>query len=396
MNATFLAKLASRLEEEGVVQPNTDVEVSASVSVSPEEQEKIDEEVTKVESVDESGDQAEDTLDEGEQATETEATLRAIVKAVRATGSITPQLYIFLQETGYLEAISGFTGTYFPAAEALSPRKLNSTYTASIVAGCEAGIKEISKSVWEWIKKICRNILEFFQKIWNYLTVNRKKIDAMKEAVAKAFVGKPAVGLNQVNYPASAIVPEKLKDIESVIKDTAPLFKDADTVKASFDVRNNEPEGGFKNKLVVEHVKDAASKLDHKEMTFSEAGVDAKYFTGPMYNTVIACMEFSDKTLKTYKKLLNDVSDMERKAAAEDKNPSLSEKAKKSNATAVKERIAYISSAFKQLGSITWKVTRSYMVVGNVMLKNVDKEGAKAISETSSANKASESFLFNF
>ena len=175
-----LMAMASKLEEEGIVTPNTEVEVSASVSVTPEEQEKIDEAVTEVEEVT----QAEQDLDELEEQTEqleeAEATLKAIRDIVKKDGIITPQLYDFLQNAGYLDVISSFQKKVaFPATEAISHVSVNKQYADAIVAGCEAGLRDTLRNIWDFIVKQWKKFMAWCDNIIHSVKNLPEKINQM-------------------------------------------------------------------------------------------------------------------------------------------------------------------------------------------------------------------------
>ena len=144
LKANKLFAMAAKLEEEGVITPNTEVEVSASVSVTPEEQEKIDEALTEVEEIATAEQELDESAEEIEDLGEAEATLSAIRDAIKREGIVTPQMYAFLQDAGYLEVIASFQkNVTYPASEAIANVSLNKQYADVIIAGCEAGISTI-------------------------------------------------------------------------------------------------------------------------------------------------------------------------------------------------------------------------------------------------------------
>ena len=148
LKANKLFAMAAKLEEEGIITPNTEVEVSASVSVTPEEQEKIDEALTEVEEIATAESELDESVEEVEELEEAEATLTAIRDTIKRDGIVTPQLYAFLQDTGYLDAIAAFQkNVSYPATEAISNVSLNKQYADAIIAGCEAGIESINTNL---------------------------------------------------------------------------------------------------------------------------------------------------------------------------------------------------------------------------------------------------------
>ena len=181
LKANKLFAMAAKLEEEGVITPNTEVEVSASVSVTPEEQEKIDEALTEVEEIATAEQELDESAEEIEDLGEAEATLSAIRDAIKREGIVTPQMYAFLQDAGYLEVIASFQkNVTYPASEAIANVSLNKQYADAIVAGCEAGMKETAKTIWEWIKKMFQKLADFVVRIYNAIRYNSSRVEHTK------------------------------------------------------------------------------------------------------------------------------------------------------------------------------------------------------------------------
>lgn len=192
LNAAKLFAMAAKLEEEGIITPNTEVEVSASVSVTPEEQEKIDEAITEVEEIATADAEINESVEEVEELEEAATTLSAIRDAIKRDGIVTPQLYAFLQDSGYLSAIAAFQkNVSYPATEAISNVSLNKQYADAIVAGCEAGLRETGKAIWKWLvelferaKKFCSELIDKIVTAYQSTKI-AKAINAIKNLRVK-------------------------------------------------------------------------------------------------------------------------------------------------------------------------------------------------------------------
>lgn len=227
IKATTLMALANKLQEEGVVGSTTDVEVSANVHVTPEEQTKIDEAVTQVEEIATAGQEIDETIDEQEQTEEAEATLRAIVNNLKKYGSLNNQMYSFLQETGYLDAIAAYQSTQmnkviYPAVETIAPNQLNKAYMDSIIAGCEGMLANAVKRVGEFLKTIWEKIVSIVQRIVAFFTTNEKNIEARKDEIAKI-----TVDVSNVKYPKSYCTLDNMTTIASAVKSISPALVQA-------------------------------------------------------------------------------------------------------------------------------------------------------------------------
>ena len=206
-----LFAMAAKLEEEGIITPNTEVEVSASVSVTPEEQEKIDEALTQVEEIATAENELEEATQEIEDLEEAETTLSAIRDTIKRDGIVTPQLYAFLQTSGYLEAISAFQkNVAYPAVEAITPVTVNKQYADSIIAGCEAGIESIQKSYEVAMEGFFDKVKATINRYLTLLDASERKIVALHDTLKSM----PKVeDLSDTNYSATFPDFEQMKKV---------------------------------------------------------------------------------------------------------------------------------------------------------------------------------------
>lgn len=173
--AVAFEALGRKLEEEGVVTPTTEAEASVSVHITPEEQTAIDEEVSQYEQVTEAITEAQTAVADADQAEDAEATMSAIVYSIKKHNGVSPQMYAFLQQAGYLDLIarhqsSSLNKVTYPGVEELSTSNTKDV-AAQLLAGCEAildrikeGGKAIWKAIWGALVKLWEKAVEFFSR----------------------------------------------------------------------------------------------------------------------------------------------------------------------------------------------------------------------------------------
>lgn len=292
-----LSALGFKLEEEGVVTPTVEAEVSASVEVTPEQQEAIDEAVTQIEEVATAGAELEEAVTQQEEVEEAEATLSAIADNLRTYGQLPQQMYDFLQKTGYLDVIAAAQSTamnrvQYPAVESINPTALNRQVVDGIIAGCEAMLEGKGARLMEFLKKIWDKIVELWDRLIVFIMGNAKRIEAL---------GAKMDALSKENDTATGFYDVSGKPYAGRLLSVAQ----AKTVKGTVDTIAKRLEGAAASwwkkwrsgsKDTDETVvKDIAEKLNIEESshkTLGEAGVNninALGTSGDLYGAAIAC-----------------------------------------------------------------------------------------------------------
>ena len=311
IKATALMSLANKLQEEGVVGSTTDVEVSANVHVTPEEQTKIDEAITQVEEIATAEKEIEETITEQEQTEEAEATLRAIVNNLKKYGSLNNQMYSFLQETGYLDAIATYQSTQmnrvvYPAVETIAPNQLNKAYMNAIITGCEGMLANAAKRVVAFLKHIWEKIISIIQRIVAFFTTNEKNIESRKNEISKI-----NVDIRNAMYPKSYCTLDNMTSIISGIKSLNPELVNAynEFTKLKFTDKISDLKAGLKgdfNSKVLQLGRDIIKEIgSNKYMvslsdmkigganTLGEANLTVDALKGTAYQCAKECVVYA-------------------------------------------------------------------------------------------------------
>ena len=386
IKATALMSLANKLQEEGVVGSTTDVEVSANVHVTPEEQTKIDEAVTQVEEIATAEKEIEETITEQEQTEEAEATLRAIVNNLKKYGSLNNQMYSFLQETGYLDAIATYQSTQmnrvvYPAVETIAPNQLNKAYMNAIIAGCEGMLTNAIKRIGEFLKTIWEKIVSIIQRIVAFFTTNEKNIEARKDEIAKI-----TIDVSNAKYSESYCTLDNMTTITSAVKSINP-----ELVKAlnKFDNMNlmdkinflsntlDTFELGNMEALEVannQYLRSLANLKIGGANTLGKANLTTDTLKGVAYQSAKECVVYAktmNKNLNTMKKVANKMAKIADQTALNLERIKYNEPKKEGTQNQPRTNITgkyvqKISSDYAKAISIVSKnvmvVVRSYMV----------------------------------
>lgn len=221
-----LFALASKLEEEGVVTPTVEAEVSASVEVTPEQQEAIDEEVTQIEEIATISEEVEEAATEVEEVEEAEATLRAIADNLRTYGQLPQQMYDFLQKTGYLDVIATAQSTsmnrvQYPAVESINPTALNRQVVDGIIAGCEGMLANVGKWISDHVVAIWRKIVQFVERVVAYFTASKEKVESLGKQLSEIKAGS-TVDLKDTVYPTAYFKFNEMKEFDNRTKRIMP------------------------------------------------------------------------------------------------------------------------------------------------------------------------------
>lgn len=229
-----LSALGYKLEEDGVVTPTVEAEVSASVEVTPEQSEAIEEAVTQIEEVATAGAELEEAVTQQEEVEEAEATLRAIADNLRTYGQLPQQMYDFLQKTGYLDVIaaaqsSAMNRVQYPAVESINPTALNRQVVDGIISGCEAMLEGAGKRVMDFLKNIWDKIVELWDRLIVFVMGNKSQIEKM----GQKFSDKRQVG--DESALSSAPYNPRMMGSEKAISIGKDLAKNADILKAAAD-----------------------------------------------------------------------------------------------------------------------------------------------------------------
>ena len=397
IKATTLMALANKLQEEGVVGSTTDVEVSANVHVTPEEQTKIDEAVTQVEEIATAGQEIDETIDEQEQTEEAEATLRAIVNNLKKYGSLNNQMYSFLQETGYLDAIAAYQSTQmnkvvYPAVETIAPNQLNKAYMDSIIAGCEGMLANAAKRVGEFLKKIWEKIVSIVQRIVAFFTANEKNIEARKDEVAKI-----TVDVSNAKYPGSYCTLDNMTTIASAVKSISPelvkAFNEFKNLKLMDKIKDvGAAMGGDEQaksiRLAMSAIKEVGSNqymISLKDLKIGGANTlgEAKLTTDALKNTAYQSAKECVGYAKSHGKLLNEIKSYASRMAKYAENVTQIANATDTKGNtygeeytkAVREFSGAYASAIGTVSKNVMLVARSYMVACAAALRRAGQGG---------------------
>lgn len=363
-----LFAMAAKLEEEGVITPNTEVEVSASVSVTPEEQEKIDEALTEVEEIATTSNELEEATQEAEELDEAEATLSAIRDSIKRDGIVTPQLYAFLQSSGYLEAISAFQkNVAYPAVEAITPVTVNKQYADSIIAGCEAGLGAIASNVWNWIVSIFKKIKEFFQRIYTTMMASEKRISELREKINSV---ASSVDTDKIPYGENNYTADNMQKVGNAIRSLSNLFiVELDNYGKMFGNKGKINAMNFKAGDDLEPIEKLADMKIGGAKTLGDAGLSVDELSGEAYKNTLACVE----GCKGLKRALSGLDKLTSKIEAVHKNmdkvPS-SDPEELKNIREMKDHIQKYSKGANVLFNSCWRVVRSYTVACNAVLRS--------------------------
>jgi hypothetical protein len=369
--ANKLFAMAAKLEEEGIITPNTEVEVSASVSVTPEEQEKIDEALTEVEEIATASNEIEESVNEGEELSEAEATLTAIRDTIKREGIVTPQLYSFLQDAGYLDVISVFQNKLkYPATEAISNVSINKQYADSIVAGCEAGLASIASNVWKWIVNMCKKIKEFFQRIYTTIMASEKRITELKNKLASAAT---TVNTDNIPYGENNYTADNMQKVGNAIRSLSSLFiAELDNYGKIFGSKNKINAMNFKAGDDLKPIQDLADMKIGGAKTLSDAGLGVDELIGDAYDNTLECVKGCKglkRALSSLDKLTSKIESMHKDM---DKVPN-SDPEELNNIREMKESIQKYSQGANVLFNSCWRVVRSYTVACNSILRASNK-----------------------
>lgn len=243
-----LSALGYKLEEDGVVTPTVEAEVSASVEVTPEQQEAIDEAVTQIEEVATAGAELEEAVTQQEEVEEAEATLMAIADNLRTYGQLPQQMYDFLHKTGYLAVIAAAQSTamnrvQYPAVESINPTALNRQVVDGIIAGCEAMMEGAGARVREFLKKIWDKIVELWDRLVVFVLGNKSQIERLGKKCSDArgsgsFDSSAKYNPRMMGAAQSEKVREWLNGNAKVLETAAKNFGEKsrwERLKANFD-----------------------------------------------------------------------------------------------------------------------------------------------------------------
>lgn len=297
-----LSALGYKLEEDGVVTPTVEAEVSASVEVTPEQSEAVEEAVTQIEEVATAGAELEEAVTQQEEVEEAEATLRAIADNLRTYGQLPQQMYDFLQKTGYLDVIaaaqsSAMNRVQYPAVESINPTALNRQVVDGIISGCEAMLEGAGKRISEFIQKIWDKIVELWDRLVVFVMSNEKRI----EALGKKVDGLGDKDISGAAYPGRMLSKSKLHAYNSTLVAACPdLDAAARSIKSTFGgLKKTTTDEGAKVKQALEFIAEKfsqqkGSQTEDNHSTLGEAGwKKAKDLgsTSDTYSAVLQCIK---------------------------------------------------------------------------------------------------------
>ena len=306
LKPNVMMALASKLEEEGITSSIDDktieAEVSASVEVSPEVQTQIDEAVTEavddIESMTETEDDLEEASEHVDDLDETATTLRAVVTSIRENGGVIhPQLYAFLQKSGYLDLIAQYqsnsiTKVTYPAVEAMSTSSLNKQYSDSIIAGCESVIAASEGMIADSFKNLKDKVTAVFDK-WNSKTLDaERKIKVLHDTLSKI---KNSGNLEEAPYSKSLPSVQQIKEIAQIADELVSFIDGIDLIKNIF----SKAERG--DNSILEQYKENDKKVKVLQEKLNGIFTKAKNSDTSKHNGTIAGAGF------TYDNLKNDV-----------------------------------------------------------------------------------------
>ena len=302
LKANKLFAMAAKLEEEGVITPNTEVEVSASVSVTPEEQEKIDEALTEVEEIATAEQELDESVEEVEDLEEAEATLSAIRDAIKREGIVTPQMYAFLQDAGYLEVIASFQkNVTYPASEAIANVSLNKQYADTIIAGCEAGIFAAQEGIKESIQNFSKKVIATFEKWKIGFDKDERKILAYHNTL-KASAAKG--DLKNTVYSASFPSFEQMKKFNDAADKLVAGLKEYNSKRKNiFDKVEMGDKGKYET--ISTNVKVFKEYAETVKDIFSEAHKVKNRVSGGKWNVADAGFTYENLKNEAFKYTLN-------------------------------------------------------------------------------------------
>lgn len=396
-----LSALGFKLEEEGVVTPTVEAEVSASVEVTPEQQEAIDEAVTEIEEIATAGAEIEAETAQQEEVEEAEATLSAIADNLRTYGQLPQQMYDFLQKTGYLDVIaaaqsSAMNRVQYPAVESINPSALNRQVVDGIIAGCEGVLANAWQRTRDFLVSIWKKIVSFISRIIDFFMDYEKKAIRNHDRLVK-YTGLTLAGaakeIDKAAYPASGYTAEDIKKIGTVVEGML-----SQASKASKDMNGTEnPEqianvssmfaklktqlfevASTKGKKTV--TTDVTSKMGGKT-TLKAAGFTAQNLTGEIWTVVNKCITAS-RSLKTMKseaeaiaKRMDSGITEKKYALADDAGVGEKMKVYWNRFTDASNKYAQFLVKFQQ---VLATVIRSYVQASNAALAILDKEDTVA------------------
>ena len=394
IKANVMMALAGRLEEEGITSSIDDksvnAEVSASVEVSPEVQTQINDAVDDVEAMTEASDDVEETITEEEDISEAETTLQAVVDTIHTYGELSPQLYHFLDKTGYLNLIAQSQSSYlnsrtYPATEAIG-YKVPVAITSEILSGCENMLTNAGKRVWEFIKKILDKIVEFFERIVNFFSNNEKRINNLHEQLMKIDAN---TNIGSGKYSKNLLTFEGMSTItklgESISDDILNAAKELSDVKL-FDSENNEA----KTKALLAAINKFQGKSEFKNLvenqmskytgasTLAGAGFTLAILKSTAYKDAITACRLSDKMSKA-------IPSIKKASAAAEKaaRDAASKNKENSSKTEIKSSVSDFSKAFIGLSKGLVKVVQSYLSACTTALHTLGKSASGSAIEYS-------------
>ena len=181
MSISYLRKLSSSRYEDEVIAPEVpvnDTEVDAVPVVDDAAADAQDVEDTQeiIEAVTEAND-----------LQDTATTLRAIVDTIKKEGTVSRQLYSFLQATGYIEAAqtyhnSNYNSISFPGVESVTT--LNKSYTNSLIYAYEGMIAAAEEAIQNRYDGVLGKFKALLLKWASAWLTTKRKVEVLHDTLA--------------------------------------------------------------------------------------------------------------------------------------------------------------------------------------------------------------------